>query len=201
MKSMLMIFCTILISQTMAKDYIVVGVSGFGTNKTNQSQPSGAHDFLPIFAYGKVSNHYKLLHYSSNKELRNVISEFNCSNKKQYSNLGLIVMANSWGSGKAISLTKMYKKTCGRQADLFVMIDGVKKPYLAQGKKPYATRCINYFQTKGIIRGKSIKGCENNDITSNACDSKDSGINCHIKVEWAGASYGRDRIRNFIRNN
>ncbi len=109
-------------------------------------------------------------------------------------------MANSWGSGKAIKLTKMYAKQCGRSADLFVMVDGFKKPFLPQGRTPIAKKCINYYQTKGIIRGKDIKGCKNYNLTDKLCPKGVGGIECHIKVEWAGTEKGASLIkRNYLR--
>lgn len=180
-------------TEAFAKDYVLVGVSGFGTRRAeNAWQPSGAHENLPYAGYKR----FELVHYSKKSELQAVVDEFKCTYKKaSRPNLGLIIMANSWGSGKAIKLSKMFEKQCDETADLFVMVDGFKKPFLPQGRKPVAKRCINYYQTKGLIRGKSIKGCNNNDLTKKLCPKGVGGIECHIKVEWSGTARGSKIIK------
>lgn len=200
-KLLFSLIISLFVTQATARNYILVGVSGFGTNNTTNSQPSGAHDLLPDSAYGKISNTYKLIHFSPKKDLKEVINEFDCKNGKQEMDLGLIIMANSWGSSKGIKLSKMYKKSCSRGVDLFIMIDGVKKPIGAQGRRPKAKRCINYYQTIGLIRGKPIKGCKNHDLTKAACQNVKNGIECHIEVEWQGATNGSKEIKKFIKNN
>ncbi|EQC49796.1 hypothetical protein M901_2019 [Bacteriovorax sp. DB6_IX] len=186
-------------TQVLAKDFITVGVSGFGTRRAeNYWQPSGAHDNLPTSGAYKS---YKLVHYAKKKELQQIVDNFECSKgKKGRKDLGLIVMANSWGSYKAIKLTKMYKKACGEEIDLFIMVDGVKKPIAAQGIRPKAKKCVNFYQTRGVVRGKAIKGCENHDMTKYCYDS-DSGVQCHIRVEWSGTADGAQIIRDYIYSN
>jgi len=198
-KLILLSLTCIIATQTLAKQYITVGVSGFGTRRAeNYWQPSGAHDNLPTNSAYKS---YKLVHYAKKKELKEIINNFNCKKgSKGRKDLGLIVMANSWGSYKAIKLTKMYKKACGEEIDLFIMVDGVKKPLLAQGIRPKAKSCINFYQTRGMVRGKAIKGCENHDYTKK-CYKSDSAVQCHIRVEWAGTNTGRRIINQYIYNN
>ncbi|OIQ16116.1 MAG: hypothetical protein BM556_15770 [Bacteriovorax sp. MedPE-SWde] len=197
MKSFLIsLLCLVTFSEVIAKDFVLVGVAGYGTRRPgNEWQPSGAHENLP---YGNAYKRFELVHYAKKKELKAIISEFNCKDGKQQSDLGLIVMANSWGSGKGIKLTKMYKKACGRKADLFIMVDGFKKPLLPQGRKPVADKCYNFYQTKGIIHGKKIKTCVNYDLTDRRCPKGVGGIECHIRVEWTGTAYGADIINDYI---
>ncbi|MDD0854876.1 hypothetical protein HBN50_17370 [Halobacteriovorax sp. GB3] len=165
-------------------EYVVVGISGFGTRRATENywQPSGAHENLPN-SYRIVETH-KLVHYSKKKELLNALSLFDCKDGRQLNDdLGLIIIGNSWGASNTYKLSKLYKEECGRVARLVVMVDGVRKPIGSYKKRPFAKQCINYYQTTGFAHGRKLEDCENIDLTSYC---KKRGKECHIEVEWLG---------------
>lgn len=180
------------------KCFILVGVSGFGTNEEGNAQPSGAHDNLPFEQ--EIAATYKITHGAKNKRLDEVLAPFNCKEGKQgQSQLALIIMANSWGAGKATKLARRYQKQCGKVAELFVMVDGINKPLPTSfSQRPPALRCVNYYQDYSTLHGREIQGCENHNLR----DSCQSGgmANCHITVEWEGTAEGADLISRTIRN-
>jgi hypothetical protein len=181
---------------TPRERFIVVGVSGFGTNEEGDGEPSGAHDNLPLMS--EIAGTYRLTHGANNARLDEVLSNFNCSGGVQGTeNLGLIIMANSWGAGKANKLARRYQERCGREVELFVMVDGINKPIpTAYGKRPPARRCVNYYQRRSTLIGRAIEGCENHDL-SQSC--QDGGIaECHIEVEWRGSALGAQLIRDQV---
>jgi hypothetical protein len=187
-------------SYTEAKDYVVVGISGFGTRRPeNAWQPSGAHENLPD--YGNIFARHELVHYAKKRELQEIIDYFNCKDGlKGRQDLGLLILVNSWGSGKAHKLAKMYNKQCGELVDSFYIVDGVSKPIGAFKREVPAKECRNYYQTKGLVRGTDIPGCENHDLTKQ-CDitGHSGGVECHIFVEWRGSKVARDHmLRNFL---
>lgn len=180
--------------------FIIVGVSGFGTRRPeNAWQPSAVHEKLP--RHSLIQSSHRLVHYASDEEIAEVIDEFSCRNGRQREKqLGLIVMANSWGSGKAIDLARSYKEKCGREVDLFFVIDGVRKPIFANGTKPPADKCYSYYQRKGLVRGKAIRGCSNKNYTKQ-CEAYGYGaVQCHIFVEWEGTDLASKVIRKFLNN-
>lgn len=184
-----------------AKDYVLVGVSGFGTRRPeNAWQPSGAHENLP--SRGKIFSRHELVHYAKTHELRAILEEFECSNgKKGREDLGLILLVNSWGSGKGHKLAKMYKKECGDLVDAFYLIDGVSKPIGAFKRDIPAKVCRNFYQTKGAVRGRAQDNCTNFDLTRE-CDISGykSGVDCHIYTEWQGSERAADHMmENFLR--
>ena len=183
-------------AEVRPRDYVMVAVAGFGTRRPDDPwQPSGVHEYMP--SHHKLVRSYQLVHYAKKIELQNIIDDFQCVNGQQTrKDLGLIVTINSWGAGRGFQLTEMYLKQCGRKADLVFMIDGVSKPIGRFGKTPHATKCVSYYQTKGVVRGMALVGCENFDLT-NSCDIRGLGaVDCHIHVEWAGAALARLQILN-----
>ncbi len=184
------------IAENLPERFIVVGVSGYGTGENGEGEPSGAHDNLPLSA--EIAGTYRLTHGANNARLDEVLANFNCSGGTQGTErLGLIIMANSWGAGKGNKLAKRYQERCGREVELFVMVDGITKPLpSAYGKRPPARRCVNYYQTRSTLHGKSIDGCENHDL-DNRCTS--GGLaNCHIETEWIGTAMGAELIRELV---
>lgn len=176
------------LSQQQANSYIVVGISGFGTRRPdNPWQPSGAHENLPFVS--AVEKTYRLVHYSKKKEVDEVLENFRCSGASQgRPNLGLILVINSWGAGLGDKLARRYEKECGTKADVVVLVDGVAKPVGAFSKKIPSKQCLNYYQTKGLVRGRSIEGCDNKNLTRE-CERYGYGpVQCHIYVEWEGTS-------------
>ena len=176
--------------------YIVVGVSGFGTGKDGRGQPSGAHDNLPF--HEGIETTYRLTHGESWREYQSVIDQFRCEGGVQgESDLRLVIMANSWGAGRATKLASRYAQACGREVELFVMVDGVSKPIPTPFRRtPVARRCVNYYQTKSTLRGREIEGCENHNL-ENECQRKGLAY-CHIVVEWEGSSLGAELIRDLM---
>lgn len=171
-----------------AKDYVLVGISGFGTRRPeNAWQPSGAHENLP--SRGKIFSRHELVHYAKTRELQSILDEFECSDgKKGRDDLGLILLVNSWGSGKGHKLAKMYQEQCGDKVDAFYLVDGVAKPIGAFKRDIAAKYCRNYYQTKGAVRGQAQDNCTNFDMTRE-CDISgyEKGVDCHIFVEWRGS--------------
>ncbi|MCF8060424.1 MAG: hypothetical protein K9K67_14070 [Bacteriovoracaceae bacterium] len=202
MKNLIILATLIFLLNTIteAKDYVLVGVSGFGTRKPeNAWQPSGAHENLP--QSGRIFSRHELVHYAKTAELKDILEVFECRNGKQGNeDLGLIIMVNSWGSSKALTLAKMYQKDCGQKIDAFYMIDGVSKPIGPFKKEVPAKICRNYYQTKGLVRGTDQKNCENFNLTPR-CDISgyEKGVDCHIYVEWRGSEMAADHmIKNFL---
>jgi len=189
----LFIFCLLLSGvATAASRYVVVGVSGYGTGRDGRGQPSGAHANLPQDSQFEV---HQLVHKASPAELSEVLQSFRCSNGTQAeADLGLMIMANSWGAGKAVKLAQMYQAQCGRLPALFVMIDGVSKPIGSFRKAIPAQRCVNFYQTASTIRGAAINGCENTDLTP-VCGGRGGLATCHIMVEWEGSQRGSSLLR------
>ena len=182
-----------------ASHYILVGVSGFGTGRDGAGQPSGAHDNL-IYRHHALLQTYKLVHKSRNKEINEILENFQCNDgKSARPELGLIIVANSWGSTKGYKLAKKYKKACGKEVEFFYMVDGVTKPIGAFGRKIPAKTCINYYQTKGLVRGKAIKGCENHNLTDRCERNGYGAIQCHIAVEWWGTDFAKSKIYRTLR--
>lgn len=201
MKYILKIIALMLITQistlAIGKQYIMVAVSGFGTRRPDRPwQPSGVHERIPVHA--DLVQSYELVHYAKKNELEAIVEEFQCRDGKKGRDLGLIITANSWGSSKAYKLAKLYQKKCSDKADLFYVIDGVAKPIGAFGKTPPAKKCFSFYQRKGLVRGKAIDGCLNEDYTS-LCKKRGLGpVQCHIHVEWEGASRARSEIIKFL---
>lgn len=199
MKSFLTLLALLFLisSYSEAKDYVVVGISGFGTRRTeNAWQPSGAHENLPH--RGRIYARHELVHYAKTRELREILEVFECSDgKKGRDDLGLLLLVNSWGSGKAHKLAKMYQKQCGELVDAFYLIDGVAKPIGAFKRDIPAKVCRNYYQTKGMVRGTAQDNCQNFDLTPQ-CDISgyEKGVDCHIFVEWRGSEHAADHMLN-----
>ncbi|GAB4011951.1 MAG: hypothetical protein Fur0010_07190 [Bdellovibrio sp.] len=194
----LTLLCSLQIVQ--AKDYIVVGVAGFATKKEGRGQPSGVHDHLPIHSKN-VRQYFKLVHFSNKKELQEVVDQFDCREGVQPDkNLGLILMINSWGAGNGEKLAEMYFKQCGRKADVVYLIDGVAKPIGPFKRAPIAHKCFSFYQTKGVVHGEAINGCESTNYTEQ-CEHNNYGpIQCHIAVEWWGAQRAeREILKNYLR--
>jgi len=178
------------------RKFVVVGVSGLGTGENGKGQPSGAHDNLP--SSEQISSTLRITHSTSKARLQEIVNGI-CGGRRPsgVQRPGLIIMANSWGSGAAGRLSRMYEQTCGEQVELFVMVDGVSKPIGPYRKTPPARRCINYYQRLSTIRGNSIEGCENHDLSSNC--SGGGLANCHIQVEWEGSGRGAQEILKTVR--
>lgn len=198
MKCLFIILSFVISFQLSAKEFIVVGISGFATKRDGKGQPSGVHDHLPIHSKF-VRNYFKLVHFSKKSELQEVIDQFNCRDGKQTeNNLGLILMINSWGAKNGERLAQMYFDQCSQKAEVAYIIDGVAKPIGAFGKAPIAKKCFSFYQTKGAVRGKAIEGCHSEDYTEK-CERAGLGpVQCHISVEWWGSQRAEREINNSL---
>jgi hypothetical protein len=179
------------------QNFIVVGISGLGTKREGQGQSSGAHNNLPVD--NSITSTYRMTHKMNKKEMAEVLSNFDCpSGRSSDTDPKLIIMTNSWGTSPGSKLAKGYKKKCGEEVDLFVIVDGIKRfGPLPFTKTPVAKRCINYFQNKSTLHGSPIKNCDNRDL-SEICNQKDLYA-CHINVEWRGTEFGRGEILDYIK--
>jgi len=175
--------------------YIVVGVAGSRTMRHGRGLPSGAHDNLPKDP--RIVKTFKFTHRMNKKERAQVLSHFGCfEGTKKEKNLGLAIMINSWGAHKGYKLAKQYKKHCGEEVDIYVVVDGVGKPFHYWKKTPPAKVCYNYYQKKSFFRGRHIKGCENHNLSKH-CD-KGGLSKCHIVIEWMGTKIGARNIIHYF---
>lgn len=168
--------------------YIAVGISGFGTRRAeNAWQPSGAHENLPNSS--SIGQTYCLVHFANKAEIDQVMDHFKCHKGKQgEQGLGLVLVINSWGAGVGHKLAMRYQKECGRLVDQVVIVDGVAKPVGPFSKSFPTLNCLNFYQTKGLVRGREIKGCSNHNLTP-LCQARGYGpVECHIMVEWEGTA-------------
>jgi hypothetical protein len=188
--------------------YILVGVAGFKTSKSDDhdivsrnlaqgAEPNGAWSNLPV-DQSKVAESYFLTHFQDEKDLDRVLARFDGTSGCD-PNLGLVIMANSWGSNGANALAFKYFEKCHRLADYFVMVDGVQKPIGAYHQAIWASRCVNYFQSKDIVHGGKLRNCENVDLSPTSSKNAPAFSN-HIRVEWEGTRSGADQIRRFLFN-
>lgn len=177
--------------------FILVGISGYGTGEDGRGQPSGAHDNLPQ-KNPRIAATFKLTHKAKRKNFDSIIENFQCEQGSQgATRLGLVIMANSWGAGKAEKFARAYEQSCGRKASLVVMVDGVGKPLYSFKKRPASEMCVNYYQTRSTIHGGPIEGCEN--INLGGICLKAGLADCHIAVEWDGTARGAATIEAFLR--
>ena len=172
------------------RTFVVVGVSGYGTGRNGEGQPSGAHDNLPYADV--ISSNVRLTHSASREEMEDVLNSICGTAAPAGRKPGLIIMANSWGAAAGRKLAEKYEERCGELVELFVMVDGVKKPIGASKKTPRARRCVNYFETRSTVHGAAIEGCENNDLGAR-CSGGGLGT-CHVEVEWMGTEMGAREI-------
>ncbi len=190
----------------LANTYITVAVSGFLTGKpeghgltsntidsSNGKEPSGVWSRLPSY-HNRISYALYLEHDDGSHGISEVMKYFmngqNCNEE-----IGIIIMANSWGSTLAVELAEKYTQTCGWLPDLFVMVDGVAKPIGAFSDEVPAYNCVNYFQDETIgIHGGPLENCKNIQLYR----GQGGGINTHIEAEWSGASSGAYLIRQYL---
>ncbi len=194
--------------------YVTVGFAGFSTAHSDAdrgsletiggvgSQPSAAWNHLPKEKdSSKIIKHYLVTHFESDDIFDTIISNFQCSGGKQSAQVGLMVMANSWGSAASARLAEKYQEDCGRLADLYVMIDGVNKrsipPIWSFRDKIATSKCINYYQRCDSTCGDEIPGCTNNNWTSQ-CPHENGTMDNHIWIEWKAGKLGYDEMMNFI---
>lgn len=186
------------IKNSEERKFVIVGVSGFMTKENGGGQPSGVHDNLPS-NLAQISATYKITHNTKDENLDDIIKSLNCDSQTQPQRPGLIVMINSWGAETGFKLAKKYYDACNEPVEAFIFVDGIGKPMNAYNKIPIAKKCLNYFQTRSLVHGRSLDKCENIDL-SNLC-SKGGIATCHIEVEWIGSSDGALQIKYLINNN
>lgn len=166
-----------------SQDYIVVGISGRGTSADINSFPSIAHSLQSPYD-SKIKKIYKLYHFSGEELFPDIISDLKCADGvKESGSPELIIIVNSWGSGRAYSLAKRYEAECGEQVSAFYIIDGVRKPIGPFGRNVPAKHCMNVFQTKNMVRGMSLDNCQNIDATK-TCRSNNRIRKCHVNLQF-----------------
>lgn len=197
-------------SDSTITKYVVVGVSGFRTKKDSINQEnifsseiasngekSGVWSYLPNSHSNILSSVY-LTHFSSEKEIDQTIDLFMNNNSCDQS-IGLIIMANSWGASVANKLASRYQQICNRMTDLFIMIDGINKPFIAPySQSIHANICLNYYQNESFIHGDLINNCQNNLIQTRKSNSL---MKAHISVEWIASRMANEIVYKFINQN
>ncbi len=197
-------------SNSTITKYVVVGVAGFRTRKSlinkknifsseiaTNGEKSGVWSYLP-YNYSNILNSVYLTHFSSEKEIDQTIDLFMNNNSCDQS-IGLIILANSWGASVANQLASRYQQICNRMTDLFIMIDGINKPFIAPYSKSInANICLNYYQNESFIHGDSINNCQNNLIQTKKYNSL---MKAHISVEWIASRKANEIIYKFINHN
>jgi len=107
-----------------------------------------------------------------------------------------MIMANSWGAELAHQVSEAYFRKCGAPTDLFVMIDGIQKPWIfAFSKLITATNCVNYFQSTDLVRGGPIPTCSNYDLSKSETKVPKRA---HVWAEWVGSRLGSESIKQFL---
>lgn len=191
-------------------NYVVVGVAGFRTKKNSKNQKnifsseiapngekSGVWSYLPN-NYSNIRKSVYLTHFSSENEIDQTIDLFMNNNSCDQS-IGLIIMANSWGASVANQLASRYQQICNRMTDLFIMIDGINKPFIAPYSKSInANICLNYYQKESFVHGDSINNCQNNLIQTKKYKSL---MKAHISIEWIASRKANEIIYKFINHN
>jgi hypothetical protein len=189
--------------------YVLVGVSGYKTirdkkeaknifsSRVDQSgQVSGAWENLNKGSANKIKERAFLTHYSSGAEIDAVLKlvedRGQCSQET-----GLIILANSWGTGTAQTLAKRYYEKCKTLVSLFVLIEGIAKPTFFSYTQPiWSFNCVNFYQNESTLHGAPIRNCVNNFL--NYAGGESSFYEYHISAEWDGSTRGNRLIQEFL---
>lgn len=187
------------------KKYVLVGVSGFKTGRPEGQelrvestdlcktcQVSGVWTNLSNLPsnHAAIEKRAYLTHFSKQGELDAAMKFLTNRNGSCRKDVGLVIMANSWGAAVANRFAGQYRDKCGRSAELFILVDGIVKPVtMAYRTKPIAKTCVNMYQTADVVHGAAIEGCQNIDLTSMVKTRKGIGA-AHIAAEWGGTGAG-----------
>ncbi len=163
-------------------NYILAVFHGLGSGKTFNEEQN-----LPqrVSSAGVVKM-YNSGHDVSDRNLKEILKNFDCANGKQKNkDLGLVIIGYSWGARASYEFSKDYLEKCGQKAERAYMLDGVQKLISQFKHAPVAKVCNNYFKTLSPIRGRALEGCENHDMTD-LCKNSDGSYGdsweCHGKV-------------------
>lgn len=193
-----------------AEKFVVVGVAGFKTMKpTDQAtnilssehcqtcDPSGAWTNLPRIG-ARIHQRVFLAHSATLKELDAVIGLFQNRNQVCNKNLGMIIMANSWGAAVANRLAKRFQATCDKRVEFFVLVDGILKPTTLSYRSSLAAKsCLNIYQRVSTLHGGPIANCENIDLMEG--QPKTGGLyEGHLEIEWRGTELGARAIEDIL---
>lgn len=145
-----------------SKKYILAVFHGMGSGSTFKEE----ENFSQELKEAGVFKMYNAGHDARGRDLDVIMKNFDCKNGKQnQKNLGLIIIGYSWGARASYEFSRDYLKECGQKADRAYMLDGVQKIASQFKHAPLANVCVNYFKTLSPIRGRSLEGCENHDLT------------------------------------
>ncbi len=183
------------------------GVSGFKTKKASESkkdifsntlgkngQPSGVWEHLPD-NHERIAARVFLTHFEDKANLDKVVSLFVDKNGQCKKDLGLIILANSWGAWNANALGNSYFHKCGRLPDVFVMIDGITKPFFGTYTRPIWTyNCVNYFQTESELHGAAIGNCLNEEVRTGYSGMADA----HVALEWSASERASILVKKYL---
>jgi hypothetical protein len=193
------------LAQQQARQFVIVSIAGNGYSLANpndfysstlgRSHPTGPWTYLYRGAYNqKIAAKIYLEHGAGEDLLQKVIKLFE-SPEGCRDDLGLIVLANSWGVGNMAKLAKMYNEQCKRKIELAVVVDGVSKPIPLPYKKEIPSQvCVNYYQVEGPFRGDALPNCENHLYTYNAKSLRQT----HIAIEYQGSEAGVRFIYDYL---
>lgn len=202
---------SLIVEARSERRFVVVGVSGYKTGRPPESrldifsnqlcktcEESGVWTNLPKDSPAIAARVF-LAHTLAADEVEKLMGLFRSKEGAGCrSNLGLIIMANSWGSEPAAHLAETYFKTCGARADFFVLIDGIQKLSVYAFARPViAERCLNFYQTRDYLHGGPIPNCENHDWLA---EHPARPRSAHVWVEWEGSAAARDRVDAFLRS-
>lgn len=149
----------------------------------SNSEKSGVWSYLPN-NHSKIYRSIYLTHFSSQNEIDQTINLFTQNNSCE-PKLGLIIIANNWGAEVGRRLADKYFKTCNRMADMFFMIDGIKKPtILPYSNQIISNNCINYYQQESFIHGETINNCLNISVKTNKPNTL---MKAHVSIEWVAS--------------
>jgi hypothetical protein len=140
--------------------------------------------FTPHFL--KKTEIIHLTHNASEKELNNLLNHLQCQIEGAKRNFSFSIIGVSWGSAVAHQISDLVYEACGINTRMFLLIDGIQKPIGSFRKTPNAEICYNFYQRKSNVRGNSISGCQNRDLSRHCIiknkDLKDGFLGCHMDL-------------------
>lgn len=183
MKKVFLVLLSLFISvpsfANTSKKYVLAIFHGLGSGSTFQEEQN-----LPeSIKMAGVEKMYNAGHDVSDRNLKEILKNFNCVNGKQnQEDLGLIIIGYSWGARATYEFSKDYLKKCGQKVERAYMFDGVQKIASQFKHTPVANVCVNYYKTLSPVRGRALEGCENHDLTD-LCKTSDGknidSMECH----------------------
>lgn len=191
-----------------ARSYVIVGIAGFKTSRNNAediysstlgkgAEASGVWSNLEEYTHKRIFKKAYLTHFSKDSELSSIIKLFQNNNGTCKAELGLILMANSWGAKMSQALAQLYYEKCQSLPHLTIMIEGVSKPTpFPYDKSIKAFNCVNFYQLQSKLHGAPIANCQN--ILMPPASDRDQWFMNHIRVEWYGSAKGIKTIEQYL---